>query len=51
MSLFRLIGECGEATRPRLRLGRASVNTIEVIEGLEPGDERLWLLRAGQEGR
>ena len=39
VSLFRLGGESGEATRTRVRLGRASVNTIEVLEGLKPGDE------------
>ncbi len=39
VSLFRLRAEGGEATRTRVRLGRASVNTIEVLEGLAPGDE------------
>ena len=39
VSLFRLDGEGGEATRTRVRLGRASVNTIEVLEGLAPGDD------------
>ena len=29
----------GEALRTNVKLGRASVNTIEVIEGLQPGDQ------------
>ena len=34
VSLFRLDDEGGGASRTRVRLGRASVNTIEVLEGL-----------------
>ncbi|HXH07538.1 MAG TPA: HlyD family efflux transporter periplasmic adaptor subunit [Vicinamibacterales bacterium] len=37
ISLFRLVSD-SEAVRVRVRLGRASVNTIEVLEGLAPGD-------------
>ena len=37
VSLFRLAGD-NEAVRVRVRLGRASVDTIEVLEGLAPGD-------------
>jgi HlyD family secretion protein len=29
---------CTEAVRVNVKLGRASVNTIEVVEGLQPGD-------------
>jgi HlyD family secretion protein len=29
----------GEATATKVKLGRASVNTIEVLEGLQPGDQ------------
>ncbi len=29
----------GEATATKVKLGRASVNTIEVLEGLSPGDQ------------
>ena len=29
----------GEALATKVKLGRASVNTIEVIEGLQPGDQ------------
>ena len=39
VSLFRLDAEGGDAARTRVRLGRASVNTIEVLEGFEPGDQ------------
>ncbi len=39
VSLFKLNPETGEAIRTRVSLGRASVGTIEVIEGLQPGDE------------
>ena len=39
VSLFRLDEEGGGAMRTRVRLGRASVNTIEVLEGLAPGEQ------------
>jgi HlyD family secretion protein len=29
----------GEAVRTNVKLGKASVNTIEVVEGLQPGDQ------------
>lgn len=38
VGLFRLSGEGGEASRVRVRLGRSSVTTIEVVEGLAEGD-------------
>ena len=38
VSLFKLDSESDGATRTRVSLGRASVTTIEVIEGLQPGD-------------
>lgn len=38
VGLFKLDG-AGGATRVAVRLGRSSVNTIEVIEGLQPGDQ------------
>ena len=38
MTLFRLNNEGTEAVKTPVRLGRSSVNTIEVIEGLEQGD-------------
>ena len=39
ITLFRLEPETGEATRVQVRLGRSSVNAIEVREGLKPGDQ------------
>ena len=38
VSLFRIEPDGSHATRARVGLGRASVNTIEVLEGLQPGD-------------
>ena len=38
VSLFRVEEDGTHASRTRVRLGRASVNTIEVLEGLRPGD-------------
>ena len=29
----------GEAVRTNVKLGKASVNTIEVLSGLQPGDQ------------
>jgi HlyD family secretion protein len=39
VSLFKLQPDSDEAMRTRVSLGRSSVNTIEVIEGLQPGDQ------------
>ncbi len=39
VTLFKLVGETGEAIRVPVRLGRSSVNTIEVQEGLYIDDE------------
>ena len=36
---FRLNPDSDEAVRTRVSLGRASVTTIEVLEGLQPGDQ------------
>jgi len=38
VSLFRLSGDGGEALRATVKLGRSSVNEIEVLEGLDEGD-------------
>ena len=38
ISLFRLDPDGTGATRVQVRIGRSSVNTVEVIEGLQPGD-------------
>lgn len=39
VGLFRLGEGTSEAARVKVRLGRASVNTIEVVEGLKEGDQ------------
>jgi HlyD family secretion protein len=39
ITLFRLDGTGKEATRIPVRLGRTSVNTIEVVDGLKVGDK------------
>ena len=39
VSLFKFDPETDEAVRVRVSLGGASVNNIEVIEGLQPGDQ------------
>jgi HlyD family secretion protein len=38
VSLFK-VGPDGEAVRTTVKLGRSSVNTIEIVEGLAPGDQ------------
>ena len=39
VGLFRVDPDGKTATRVSVRLGRSSVNTIEVISGLNEGDE------------
>jgi HlyD family secretion protein len=38
VTIFK-VQQNGEATATKVKLGRASVNTIEVLEGLQPGDQ------------
>jgi HlyD family secretion protein len=38
VGMFRLSPNGQEATRVNVKLGRASVNTIEIQQGLSPGD-------------
>jgi len=38
ISLFKLTPDGSEATRVNVKLGRASVNTIEILQGLQVGD-------------
>lgn len=38
VGLFRLMDGTSEAVRVKVRMGRASVNTVEIVEGLKPGD-------------
>ena len=39
VSLFKLNPTTGEANRTPVKLGRSSVNQIEILEGLQPGDQ------------
>lgn len=39
VGLFRLSPETGEASRTQVQLGVASVNTIEILQGLAEGDQ------------
>jgi HlyD family secretion protein len=39
ISLFKLNADGKEATRVKVKLGRGSVSTIEILEGLQPGDK------------
>jgi len=39
LELFKLLEDGKFAVRTRVQLGRSSVSTIEVVEGLTPGDE------------
>ena len=38
VSLFKVMPD-GDAIRTTVKLGRTSVNTIEIVEGLQPGDQ------------
>ena len=39
ISLFKIVNNGTEAVRVNLKLGRASVSTIEVLEGLKEGEK------------
>ncbi len=39
VSMFKLEPEGKSAVRINVKLGRSSVNTIEIVEGLQPGDQ------------
>jgi HlyD family secretion protein len=39
ISLFKLTPDGSEATRINVKLGRSSVNTVEILEGLQIGDK------------
>ena len=39
LGMFKLVNGGHEAVRVSVRLGKASVNTVEVRGGLDPGDE------------
>jgi len=50
LSLFKLDGDGRHAVRVPVRLGRVSVNAVEVREGLSPGDQVILSDMAGQDG-
>ena len=39
VGIFRLAPDSNEAVRTQVQLGRSSVNTIEILSGLQPGDK------------
>ena len=39
VGLFRVNPDGDEAARVKVRLGKSSVNTVEILEGLKPGDK------------
>lgn len=39
ISLFKLVDDGAEAERVNVKLGRSSVNTVEILEGLQVGDK------------
>ena len=41
VGLFKLTPDASEATRVTVRLGRTSVNTVEIVGGLEQGDKLI----------
>ena len=39
VGMFKLVNSSGEAVRTPVKLGKSSVNTIEILSGLQPGDQ------------
>jgi HlyD family secretion protein len=39
VGIFKLVGGSNEAVRTPVKLGKSSVNTIEIVNGLQPGDQ------------
>jgi HlyD family secretion protein len=39
VGMFKLVGSSSEAVRTPVKLGKRSVNTIEILDGLQPGDQ------------
>ena len=42
VGIFKLVDGDGEAVRTNVKLGRDSVNTIEVLQGLNVGDKSFF---------
>ena len=39
VGIFKLVGGSNDAVRTPVKLGKSSVNTIEILNGLQPGDQ------------
>jgi HlyD family secretion protein len=50
VEMFKLIDEGKEAVRVPVQLGRSSVNTIEIVNGLKPGDQVILSDTSAQDG-
>jgi HlyD family secretion protein len=37
--MFKLVNGTSEAVRGPVKLGKSSVNTIQILDGLQPGDQ------------
>ncbi len=50
VEMFKLIDDGKEAIRVPVMLGRSSVNTIEIVSGLKPGDQVILSDTSAQDG-
>ena len=50
ISLFKLVADGTEAERVTVRLGKRSVNQVEILEGLQPGDRVILSDTTAQDG-
>jgi HlyD family secretion protein len=50
VTLFKLTADGSEADRVTVKLGRRSVNQVEIIEGLKPGDQVILSDTSAQDG-
>ena len=50
LSIFKISPDNQYATRVQVKLGKASVNTIEVLSGLQPGDQVILSDMSSQDG-
>jgi HlyD family secretion protein len=50
VEMFKLSPDGKEATRVPVMLGRSSVNTIEIVSGLKPGDQVILSDTSAQDG-
>jgi multidrug efflux pump subunit AcrA (membrane-fusion protein) len=50
ITLFKYEPSGDEAVRTRVKLGRTSVNTVEILEGLKEGDKVILSDMSAQDG-